>query len=578
VAAGIGFIGGGAVVNDRGTVVHRRASRGSAKKQPEEYCRTVSADASFDPATLVEWALESLRTSPSTGVALGEEHAMLVANDRARTLLGLGEIPPQGVDWVGMTPPEHRAADDTAISDAKHYGASSWYRKVFVTGNGERREVELLVLSLQVEPFRWLALLRSAGSSPASPSTESSAETVALPTLQLARRLAGAGSVDDVTRIVDRLSTTALDAAHVSLSLLDEDSSTLRIHHDPATAPGVARRYSSLDVSESTMLGACASGDVTKILSLDSYEAQYPGYGSDARKMDLDQLAAVPMHDRHGGLVGVLGIGWRSVGKRDLGHLESVADLIGDAIRLARDSDRNRATAAAFKEMLLPTQLDAADPAVVGVRYHVVDDSVGGDFYDVVGRGTATTWFVIGDVVGHGIGASRTMGKIRFFLRALLLDATDPAEVLERLNDLVLAENQNEVATCLVAVWDQARHTLTFSSAGHLPQMTLTADGAGLLHCPPNPPLGVVRSGPPHPSTSIGVEHGTTIVLFTDGLVEQRDLDIDQALSRLTELVDSFPRADLESLLDRLVDFAAGGVDDDVAILGVEIPAHADHA
>lgn len=534
----------------------------------------MASDASFDPATLVEWALESLRTSPSTGVALGEEHVVRVANDRARTLLGIGEIPPSGLDWIGLTPPEYRAADDTAISDAKHYGASRWYSKEYITANGERSEVELLVLSLQVEPFRWLALLRSSGSSPASPTTESSAVAVAMPTLRLARRLAGAGSVDDVTRIVDRLSTSALDADHVSLSLLDEDSSTLRIHHDPTTAPGVTREYSSLDVSESTMIGASALGDVTKILNLDAYEVEYPGYGADARNMNLDQLAAVPMHDRHGELVGVLGIGWRSIGERDLGHVESVADLIGDAIRLARDSDRNRATAAAFQEMLLPTQLDSADPAVVGVRYHAVDDSVGGDFYDVVTRGTATTWFVIGDVVGHGIVASRTMGKIRFFLRALLLDASDPAEVLERLNDLVLAESQDEVATCLVAVWDQLRHTLTFSSAGHLPQMVLTADGAALLQCPPDPPLGVVRSGPTHPSTSIGVEHGATLVLYTDGLVEERDVAIDQALSRFRGLVESLPRTDLESLLDRLVEIAVGGVDDDVAILAVEIPAN----
>jgi hypothetical protein len=526
---------------------------------------------------LVEWALESLRTSPFTGVALGEEHSLLVANQRARTLLGIEDIPASGLDWVGITPPEFRADDDTAISDAKHYGASRWYRKEFVLPSGEHSEVELLVLALQVEPFRWLALLRSAGSSPASASVVSSEDTVAMATLRLARRLAGAGSLDDVTRIVDRLSTSALDAHHVSIALVNGDSATLEVHLDPATAPGVTRKFSSIDISDATMIGAAAIGNVTMIRSLESYMAEYPGYGEDARKMSLQQLAAVPMHDRHGELVGVLAIGWASIAERDLGHLESVADLVGDAVRLARDSDRNRATAAAFQEMLLPTRLDSAAPAVVGARYHSVDDSVGGDFYDVVARGQGTTWFVIGDVVGHGIGASRTMGKIRFFLRALLPDASDPADLLDKLNDLVLAENQNEVATCTVVVWDQVRHTISLASAGHLPQMLITQDEVAFLECPPDPPLGVVRSASTHRSTSIGVESGVTLVLYTDGLVERRGLTIDQAMSRLKRLVESSPRAEIEQLLDWLDDIAAGGIDDDVAILAVEIPPVDDH-
>jgi serine phosphatase RsbU (regulator of sigma subunit) len=87
--------------------------------------------------------------------------------------------------------------------------------------------------------------------------------------------------------------------------------------------------------------------------------------------------------------------------------------------------------------------------------------------------------------------------------------------------------------------------------------------------------LGVVRSAPANRSTSVEVECGATLVFYTDGLVERRDLAIDEALSRLRASVESAPPVDLEAFLDRLVDFAAGGVDDDVAILAVEIPAGA---
>jgi hypothetical protein len=532
----------------------------------------VTSDASFDPATVVEWALESLRTSSSTGVALGEEHLLLVANQRARALLGLDRIPESGIDWVGLTPADLRALDDVAISDAKQYGASRWYRKEFVVGAGERRPIELLVLALQTEPFRWLALLRSAGSSPLPPANSSSTMRNPPAALRLAQRLAGAGTLDDVMRIVDRLSTGALQADHVSVGVLADDGARLVVHHDPMTAPGIARKYLEIEVSDATMLGRAAVREVTEILDLCDYEVAYPGFGADARRMGLEQLAAVPMRDRNGALVGVLGIGWSSSGHREVGHLEPIADLIGDAIRLARDADRNRATAAAFQEMLLPTRLDSAEPALVGARYHSVDHSVGGDFYDVVTRGPGRTWFVIGDVVGHGIGASRTMGKIRFFLRALLRDADDPGQLLEFLNELLLAEQQNEVATCLVAMWDRDRHTLTYSSAGHLPQLIIVDGTARLLEPPPDPPLGVVRSACRHPSSSVDLRDGATLVLFTDGLVERRDESIDESLARLELTVRSWPSLGLEGLLDRLFDVAAGGVDDDVAILAVEIP------
>jgi hypothetical protein len=504
-------------------------------------------------------------------VLLGEEHLVLVANERARDLLDLDQIPASGIDWIALTPPEYRALDDVAISHVKLYGASSWYQKEFVVETGERRPIELLILGLQTEPFRWLALLRSAGSSPidAEPSTSDRRNPSAV--LRLAQRLAGASSLEDVMRIVDRLSTGALQAVHVSLGLLTEDRTQLIVHHDPMVAPDIVQRHLAIDVSDATMLGRAAVSDVAELLDLDDYEASYPGYGADARRMGFAQLAAVPMHDQNGNLVGVMGIGWSSTGERELRQLEAVGDLIGDAIRLARDADRNRATAAAFQAMLLPTQLDPVGPADVAVKYRSVDHSVGGDFYDVITRADRT-WFVIGDVVGHGISASRTMGKIRFFLRALLHTAKDPAELLEALNELVLAEGQDEVATCLVAVWDRDEHTLTCASAGHLPQLLVTDGAARLLDTTPDPPLGVARPGPRHPSLMVEIDRGATLVLFTDGLVERRDVAIDEALAGLGEVVQSCGTLDVDALTDRLIDLD-GGDDDDVAVLAVEIPA-----
>jgi serine phosphatase RsbU (regulator of sigma subunit) len=121
-------------------------------------------------------------------------------------------------------------------------------------------------------------------------------------------------------------------------------------------------------------------------------------------------------------------------------------------------------------------------------------------------------------------------------------------------------------------MWDRVRHTLTYSSAGHLPQLIIVEGMARLIESPPDPPLGVVRSASRHPSSSVDLRDGATLVLFTDGLVERRDESIDESLARLELTVRSWPPLGLEGLLDRLFDVAAGGVDDDVAILAVEIP------
>jgi serine/threonine-protein kinase RsbW len=128
------------------------------------------------------------------------------------------------------------------------------------------------------------------------------------------------------------------------------------------------------------------------------------------------------------------------------------------------------------------------------------------------------------------------------------------------------------VATCLVAVWDRDEATLALASAGHLPQLLVTDGAARLLDTTPDPPLGVARPGPPHPSLRVEIDRGATLVLFTDGLVERRDVAIDEALAGLGEVVQSCGTLDVDALTDRLIDID-GGDDDDVAVLAVEIPA-----
>jgi serine phosphatase RsbU (regulator of sigma subunit) len=277
------------------------------------------------------------------------------------------------------------------------------------------------------------------------------------------------------------------------------------------------------------------------------------------------------MHARTGELIGVMGIGWRNERMDDIRHLRSVADLIGNAVALAVDTDRDRAMAAALQEMLLPPQLDEIEPARVAVRYRAVDRSVGGDFYDVVSRQDDCTWLVIGDVIGHGIGASRTMGKIRFFLRAVMIDLSDPVDVLEQVNRLLIAEDQGEMATCVVACWNSTDDVVTIASAGHLPQIVVAGGEVLLLDIEPAPPLGVERNSDVPASMELAVGDGLRLLLFTDGLIERRDEPLDRSLARLRGALATHAARDVDDTVDALLATVAGTDDDDIALLCIDI-------
>jgi len=309
-------------------------------------------------------------------------------------------------------------------------------------------------------------------------------------TLRLARRLAGAATLRDVVTAVDRLAASSLGSDDVNFALVSEHQ-TLRIHHVPSTDPLIAERYDEIPLDRSTLLGETLLNDIAAVLTIDEFEQRYPTLGSDGRDMGFAHLGAAAMHTEDGRVVGVVGLGWRDGRPEvDLDRIRTVGDVIGNAIDLAFNIDLAQSMAASFQEMLLPARLDPIIGGDVQVRYRAVDRAVGGDFFDVVTCADSSTWLVIGDVVGHGLEASRTMAKVRFFLRACVRNRFDPSEVLGLVHDLLEAEDLQELATCLIARWDPVVSELTVATAGHLPPV-VCSDATAVLDLPVNPPLGV---------------------------------------------------------------------------------------
>ncbi len=252
-----------------------------------------------------------------------------------------------------------------------------------------------------------------------------------------------------------------------------------------------------------------------------------------------------------------------------------VTDQVLAATRLREAERRQREAAVTLQRSLLPQKLEQPAGLCVAATYQPggAEAAVGGDWYDVIGIEGGRTALVIGDVMGRGLRAAAVMGQLRTAVRAYARLDLPPHEIMRLLDGIAMEIDANQIATCTYAIWDPERSTLTYASAGHLPIMLRCPDGTVLRSEEQNgPPLGT--GGGVHLSHTLRLLPGTTGVLYTDGLVERRDEDIDQGLDLLARTLGG-PVGTPDVVCARLL--RAMGVtaehDDDVAVLAFQLPA-----
>ncbi|TWF90699.1 PAS domain S-box-containing protein [Streptomyces brevispora] len=249
-------------------------------------------------------------------------------------------------------------------------------------------------------------------------------------------------------------------------------------------------------------------------------------------------------------------------------ELAARAAVCIDNARLFR---QQRETALTLQRSMLPSNHHRPVGLDVASRYRpaAARYEVGGDWFDVIPLREGGSALVVGDVMGSGINAATTMGRLRTATQTLSRINLRPAEVLRHLDEIT-AGLDPWFATCVYAVYDPVLNTCRVSTAGHLPPVLIPAGGPpGLLDLPAGAPLGV--GGVPFSDVTFDFGPGDRLVLYTDGLVETRDQDIYARLEALRELLRE-PDPSLEESCDRLLrKLRDPSHHDDVALLMAQV-------
>ncbi|KRD19391.1 MULTISPECIES: SpoIIE family protein phosphatase [unclassified Streptomyces] len=409
------------------------------------------------------------------------------------------------------------------------------------------------------------------------------------------------GSTLDVTRTAQELAEVCVPALadFVSVDLLDPQDGepparfvppvSLRraAHHsvnagspEAVAEPGEAQDFpagspqaDSLAAGR-TIVGTVAGG------GLDAWLEWDPARAARVRELGIHSTMSVPIQAR-----GVtLGVAVLTRFRRpepfspdDLLLAEEVTTRAAVCIDNARRYSRERETALALQRSLLPRTLPRTAAVEAASRYlPAARAGVGGDWFDVIPLSGMRVAMVVGDVVGHGVQASATMGRLRTAVRTLADIDLAPDELLTHLDDLVVRLSEEaggegspgEVgATCLYAVYDPVSRRCSLARAGHPPPVLLRPDGTPRrIELPAGPPLGV--GGLPFESAELEVAEGSVLAFYTDGLTESRERDADAGHRLLREAL-ADPSDSLDETCDRILHtlLPPGGAADDVALL-----------
>ncbi|MFE3111380.1 SpoIIE family protein phosphatase [Kitasatospora indigofera] len=401
------------------------------------------------------------------------------------------------------------------------------------------RESGEVMLDIHGRPVRIAGLLvdrdrtgapedRPADAGPESPAVGARSALL----LALTRTLSRAITVRDVTTAVTDVAGPALGAASLILDLVDEGR-LLPVSHTVYGGPRRTELNRLADLSEGVMQHSLA-----RSTPLFSEPGRSAGSGTDGAGNPLTppSWAVLPLiaSGRQVGSCLITFATERAFSRDDRTLYSAFAGILAQSLERARLYDTHHHRATELQRAMLPRTLPAIPGITAAARYLPSTEGmqIGGDWYDLIRLPDGKVGLVIGDVQGHNAEATAVMGQLRSGLRAYATDGHDPAATLARTSRL-LAELDTELfATCLYLTLDPADGTLSAARAGHPAPVRITGAKAVELDLPGGPPLGV-DPGAPYRLTVDSLAVGESLLVYTDGLVEDREEDYDESVHRM---------------------------------------------
>ncbi|MGW3124168.1 SpoIIE family protein phosphatase [Streptomyces sp. NPDC001107] len=325
--------------------------------------------------------------------------------------------------------------------------------------------------------------------------------------------------------------------------------------------------------------GSGRSQRVSDLPTATGWRVQDPGRAEAIIDYGIHSLISAPIQ-ASGVVLGMANF-WRArprqpFDEEDLSLAEELVARAAISIDNARRYTREHALAVTLQRSLLPQAVPEQNALDIAYRYLPAQSGVGGDWFDVIPLPGSRVALAVGDVVGHGLHAAATMGRLRTAVHNFSALDLPPDELLSHLDDLVGRIDQNEAAesaaglvgaTCLYGIYDPVTRSYVTARAGHLAPALVQPDGTVTFpDVPAGPPLGL--GGMPFQTAELCLVEGTQLVLYTDGLIEDRRRDLDLGMDLLRDALTGHPgRAPEETCQDVLDSLLPERPKDDVALL-----------
>ncbi|PRX97355.1 SpoIIE family protein phosphatase [Allonocardiopsis opalescens] len=404
---------------------------------------------------------------------------------------------------------------------------------------------------------------------------------------QATSQLAEALTVSEVVRVIGEVGVASVGVDRAAVALLDRERLRLRLVNPEGVpdVPGAPAPVQALDVPSVMTIAVNERRPVIvedpeqlrRLLESSPDAEDFLAHTDERAWVGLPLLAA-------GSVLGALRFSFghtRRISDEERVFLEALAGQCALAVERAQMYEREHSAAETLQLSLLPDTL----PDVAGLRFGRMYRSgtqhvqVGGDWYDAFVLPDGRLAGVVGDVMGKGLKAAAGMSRVRNALRALAYADPDPGAVLSGLDRVFTAtEREDQVATLAYFVLDPATGEGVYASAGHPPPLLLGGGGAAELFAEEaGTPLGVPNGGEPYEGRGFTMPPGSTLVLYSDGLVENRKRGVGTGLDTLVTVGAAAPAdqaGDPDRLIEYLVERMLAGYeqDDDVTLLAVHIP------